>query len=302
MRQIFLQLLALFILLGIGAIARKRNIITADGIKSLSRIVIDVTMPAWVFAAIYKECSPGLLKMSYYLPLIGVMNVGVGYLMGLFASRITGFKDEKKGTLTYLFMINNYGFLPLPLVYGLYGDRGVLFLFLQNLGSNIFFWSFAIRVLNKKAAESPLKSVFNVGMIAMAAGIVISIIGVKMPGFIIDSVDLLGKSTIPLAMLTVGAVLVGIDFRSEFKKLYVPVLVAGRLIVYPLIIIGICSLFDFPKIVRDVVIITATMPSSSTTPVFTERYGGDTVLAGSGVFFTTIFSIVTIPVFLNVFI
>ena len=141
--------------------------------------------------------------------------------------------------------------------------------------------------------------IFNPGTIALTLGFLGVALGVKLPHIIDGAFGLIGGITIPLAMLVIGGILAGQKFHKRVAvKLIIP-LVLIRLLIIPALALGIGKLFSFPSLILGIFVLQAGMPSASTTPLFVQRYGGDPDLAGSGVFFTHLLSIVTVPFWIS---
>ncbi|MCD8155998.1 MAG: AEC family transporter, partial [Clostridiales bacterium] len=53
--------------------------------------------------------------------------------------------------------------------------------------------------------------------------------------------------------------------------------------------------FEMDELTRDILILTAGLPTSSAQSMITEQYHTNTTAAGRAVFLTTLFSLVTVP-------
>ncbi|MEA3369366.1 MAG: AEC family transporter [Candidatus Ratteibacteria bacterium] len=215
--------------------------------------------------------------------------------------------NPQKKTFLYLSSFTNCGFLAIPLALFLFGQEGVVRVVIFNLGFSVLIWTLGVSILRGGSAPfcrgtgGILKrcGIFNPGTIALALGFLGVALGVKLPYIIDGAFGLIGGITIPLAMLIIGGILAGQKFHKRISfKLIVP-LVLIRLLIIPALALGIGKLFSFPSPILGIFVLQAGMPSASTTPLFVQRYGGDPDLAGSGVFFTHLLSIVTVPFWIS---
>lgn len=301
----FIQVLSgvavLFVIILIGALSKLRGLITEDLITGLSKIVVVITLPFLYFYTLATESSLELIKSTYVLPLFAIFFVLIAYLIGFVTAGFLKLEGQKKSTFIYLATFTNCGFLAIPIAFALFGEEAVTQVVIFNIGFNLLYWTLGVWTLQEKAAQkNPLKNLLNSGTIALIAGLLIGIISLKLPKFFLDASKLIGDITIPLAMIVVGTI-IG-DWRrlkesSSFNVMASLVLI--RLVVAPMIAFMVLKYFDLPYMTKCIIMLQAAMPSASTTPLFTKRFGGDPHLASSGVFITTLISIITIPIFMS---
>ncbi|MBT6273074.1 MAG: AEC family transporter [Chromatiales bacterium] len=107
--------------------------------------------------------------------------------------------------------------------------------------------------------------------------------------------ELLGRAALPLGLLAVGAAL----NMNDLRHLGLPVVgtTIVKLIVMPLMMIGLCEWLDLPPIVAAVAIISACMPSSPSGYMVARNLNGDHVLMAGIITFQTAASLVTATLF-----
>ncbi|WIV12144.1 AEC family transporter [Proteiniborus sp. MB09-C3] len=143
--------------------------------------------------------------------------------------------------------------------------------------------------------NSGLKNFINPGIISVFIGLLVFISPVKLPNIIYSPLKLLGDTTTPLAMLVAGAMLADIKISEVLsnKKLYI--LAVIRLLIAPISMILIFSVFKVPDIVKGVLVTLTGMPSAVNTAIFATKYNSDSKLASQGVFITTLLNMLTAP-------
>ena len=299
--QILSKISVIFLLLLIGALARYRKLLTDQISNGLSRVVIVVTLPFLYFYTLATQCSRELLSRLWMLPVSAVCLVLVSYLFGRTISYFLRLEPARRNTFTYLSAFTNCGFLAIPIAFALFNKEGVLMVVIFNVGYSMLLWTLGVWTLSRttKADVHPLGNILNTGTIGLVAGLLIGVFSIKLPAFFLETSDILGQSTIPLALLVVGAILAGGGLKKRVSYRTIFSLVTCRLVVMPILALIVTGIFNIPHLIRAIIVLQAAMPSASTTPLFTQRFGGDHDLAASGVFFTTLFSIVTVPIFLS---
>jgi predicted permease len=301
--QILSKISILFFLLLIGALARYKKLLTAQATNDISIVVVVVTLPFLYFYTLATQCSKELLAKTWILPLAAIGLVFFSYLLGWLISSFFRLDKPCRNTFVYLIAFTNCGFLAIPVAFALFGQRGVIRVIMFNIGYSLLLWTLGVWTLSHftKKKINPLRSLLNTGTVALLLGLLVGSFSFKLPSFFLEASDILGKATIPLALLVVGAILAGGNLRRNIPYKVILSLVVCRLIVMPTLALAVTGLFsNLPHLIRAIIVLQAAMPSASTTPLFIRRFGGgDDELAASGVFFTTLFSIITVPVFLS---
>jgi hypothetical protein len=310
----FLQILSkisiLFMVLFVGGLARYKRILNEDSTKALANIVLVVTLPFLYFYSLATKFTMELLKTIWTLPLFAIGLVVVAYGIARAFSYFVNLDSSGKATFTYLATFTNCGFLAIPIANALYGPEGIIRIIFFNVGFNMLYWTLGVwtlrrsnpdLLLNNASIFSYSTNLINSGTIGLLCGIIAGLIALKIPNFILDSTNILGSATIPLALLVVGSIM----SKGELQKLRtykrsLVLIILCRLIIMPTLALFVTSLFDtLTPFSRAIIVLQSAMPSASTTPIFTTRFGGDSQLASCGVFATHICSIITIPIYMS---
>jgi predicted permease len=117
---------------------------------------------------------------------------------------------------------------------------------------------------------------------------------VELPYFIDYSIDKIGSTVSPISMIIVGAVLADVNIRKIFDKSVLFVAVV-RLILLPLMTIGIVSIFHLDATISGVALLLTAMPVGTTTALLAAKYQADVDFASKCVFVTTMLSLLTVP-------
>ncbi|MDD4736383.1 MAG: AEC family transporter [Kiritimatiellae bacterium] len=100
-----------------------------------------------------------------------------------------------------------------------------------------------------------------------------------------------GANTL-LVTLTIGVMLHFRDFRAVWLIVLLACVI--KLFLQPLFAFGQSTLFGFPPVWHQIVVLEASMPTAALSAVFAKRYGCDAELTSILVFTTFISSILTI--------
>jgi predicted permease len=324
-RIVLIKIAGMFLVIMAGWLARRMGSLKDEVTQALSRLVVDVAFPALVFTQMLRTVDAKVLEKSWLLPLLPFFIVFVAYLVGLALTPLFGGRDASGGiggtvqrnTVLFLIVSPNWVFLPLPIAEALYGGEGVRVVLLCNVGAQLALWSIGVWILHGKVSEALRNLATNIGLWATAGGIAVALAfpsmrdlgnlhsasssfgGVAMAA-VIDAISMVGSLTIPLSLLAIGAQLgaLPLSLRDLPPALWGTLI--ARLAVAPLATIAIGAAlsragFHLPDVTRQVVVLIASMPIALVCSVMAQRYGGDARLAAQGVFFSTFFSLVTVP-------
>jgi len=147
----------------------------------------------------------------------------------------------------------------------------------------------------------------NKGFVALLNPMTISIvIGVIFGLFKIPVIDVLGdivsslsSCVSPVSMLMTGIVLSSFPVLSLFKDYKSYIIVCMRLILMPLILVGICFLCSLKSMIP-MVLFMATMPTGLNTIIFAKNSGQSPELGARLAFLSHLFSIITLPIWLSI--
>jgi len=144
----FTAMMQIFLLGACGFFLIKRNFINQEGLRILSKLVIELILPVFIFSQFIQKFSFSLFKNWFFFPflsiIISLLGLGIGVIfLKIFKSPID--KHEKREFLSLL-MFQNSGYLPLILSATLL-PKGIaetmfIYIFLFLLGFNLAIWSF----------------------------------------------------------------------------------------------------------------------------------------------------------------
>lgn len=299
--SIFSRIGIIFIVLLVGILARRCRVLTKETTDGLCRIAIEVTLPFLYFYTLSTSLNRQLFFSILTLPLFAIVLTFASFLLSWLVSFRLKLTSQQRRSFMFLVTFPNYGFLAIPLVFALFGQEGLVRVFVFNLGITFLYWTLGVGILRGPTKGFKIfKSLANNAMAALILGLIVGITSFRLPQFILETSKLIGDATIPLALIVVGSILAQRDSRKPVPFKAVSTLVFCRLLLMPALAILFINVFDgLPRILAVIIVLQAAMPSASTTPILTKRFGGDAELAASGVFFTTLFSIITVPLFIS---
>ena len=152
---------------------------------------------------------------------------------------------------------------------------------------------------------SPEKIFLNPGIIAVLIGLIImsvpilggnlNAVPVRLSTVIEGVLNSVSALNVPLPMFVIGYGIISAGFKSGLKDLWTYVSIALRLIVYPLIAMGVLYLFGVRREMLIVAVTCIAAPVGATTSMFATKFSLDEALSVRLVTISTLLSIVTMP-------
>lgn len=295
-KNIFTQVAVLFIIILVGYFVRKKGLLDESSTSKLSSLVMNIFLPAMIITAMQiqfdKEMIPKILSLLFVsMVMFGVSTI-VAFCLKFFIKSYS-----KLGIFQYSLVFSNSGFMGYPVVEAVLGKGAIFYAAIFNLPFNFLCFTLGVYFLSKgnSNARFSIKSMINPSMIAVFIGLALFVTGTELPVFVNQPLELLGDVTTPISMIVIGSMLAGSSAMECFKRFDMYMLAILRLVAIPMLVFLVLRPFSFDSVVMAIPVVIAAMPSAANTAIMANEYGSDVSLASQAVFFTTLFSVVSIP-------
>ncbi|MEI3381898.1 MAG: AEC family transporter [Dorea sp.] len=285
----------MFLMMATGVFLRKKNIITLEGKKVLTDLVIDLILPCNIIASFCIEFSPEILKRCGQVFVISCL---IEVVCTFLATHIyKKFPKGKRMVLQYGTICSNAGFLGNPLTEGIYGSMGLLYASIYLIPQRIIMWSAGVSFFTESPDKKTLvkKVVTHPCIVACMIGIIVMGLQITLPDFLFDTINNIGKCTTAITMILIGAILSEADLKTMVTKTTAAFSLL-RLIIIPLMVFAGCLLTRMPMLVTGVSVVLAAMPAGTTTAILAVKYNGDEEFATKCVVLTTLLSMIMVPI------
>lgn len=289
------RLAGLFALASLGWVLVRRRLLDDSAMRSLAWIVVDITLPALIFAGITRLSLDGPAAVKLLIGGFAVSALGLAL-----AWPFSKLKNvEFKGTFLFSVAVANSSFLPLPLATALWGQAGTEACLIYILGNNVFLMSAGIGLfgLDRRGPKN-----IDISMLyrhpqsvaALLGGLFLGL-GWVLPAWGQESVHQLGQATIPMAMLATGGLLAASGRKMHENKGVLGLSLTLKLLALPaLMLLGLKTL-GIQGLLAGILLLQASMPSLASAAAYASRFKGDPVLAGNSSFWSSLAALGTIP-------
>ncbi|MDR1068250.1 MAG: AEC family transporter [Clostridiales Family XIII bacterium] len=181
--------------------------------------------------------------------------------------------------------------------YGINPDRGLRKLIARVLKTADPRVRLAKLRITSCGLASRVMKIFNPGFIGVIIGYALVEAGLKLPEALDLAMGYLGSLTVPLSLLVIGANLT--IFAKGIPKITLDeiVIMLGKFVISPLIMLGLLLAFGVSGLPFFVLILSSSMPCHMQTSILAQHYDVEGGYAAKLVGLSTLLSIVTIPAY-----
>lgn len=300
------SVLAILLMIGTGVFAAWKMGFNEQNSTALPRLVVGVTLPAYMISNIAANySSASLIAMAPGLA-VPFAALGLCYGLGFLVARLIGVPDRRRGTFTSMFALTNTIFIGLPVNLMLFGEKSTPYVLLFYIANTTLFWTIGVYGISRDGASGSagvftranFKRVFSPPLTSFLFAVFCVLAGIKLPALVLSVCNTVGSSTTPLSMIFIGIVLHSVDWRAIRLERSMLTLIAARFIVAPLVVIVLCRYLPLPLLMKQVFVIQASMPIMTQTAILAKTYNADYQYAAVMTSVTTLISLVTIPLYM----
>lgn len=298
------QMTVMFLMMAVGYLCYKKQILTEEVSKKVSAIVVNVANPCMILSSALTDQQMRGKELLQTLAIVALMYVFL-LVVAQLLPKILRIRKESRGAYAAMTVFANIGFMGFPVLAAMYGNGALLYGAVFQIPFNILIYTYGVAVLTRRPdacgkAELDrieiLKKIFNIGVIACIAAMLIYFLRIPIPSFLQAFITNLGYLTAPLSMMIIGASLAQMPLKELFldKKLLLFSMV--KLLILPAVWMLMVNRVAEQEILRGVCLVMMATPAGSMTAMLAQQYGGDYETASRGVALTTVLSVITMPV------
>lgn len=292
--MVSLQLM-LFLLIIAGVLIKKAGLISEEGQKTLSDLLLNAILPCNIVHSFM-----GGLKISQEFVinclLMLLFSIGI-QMVCVLGSKVlfTKFPHEQKSVLSYGLICSNSGFIGLPIAEAIFGSISVTYTSIFQIPLRFSMWTAGLSLFTTVSRKDALKKLAtHPCIIAVFLGLLLMLVPIPVPAVLDNTITAISKCTTPISMFVIGAILADVPIRSLFR---LPVLYYAflRLLAVPLLVYAALLPFSIDPLLVNICVLMAGCPAGCTVPILADKYHCDAAFASQITFTSTLLSIVTLP-------
>jgi len=292
-----LQLQGTLVLLMVaGLVCRRLGMLNDDARRGLNDLCMDVIIPCnMIKAGMSGALGPDTIRICALLLLAGAVQIALVTLGNRYI--FNRCPEAHRRVMQYCTIAAMSGFFGNPIAEFLYGAEGVIYVSVFLIPMRFAMWSVGVAYFasgSMPPRELAKKTITNPGMIGAAVCVLFMLTQWKLPYLLAQPIELLGSCNTPMVMLLIGTFLGDLDLRTVWER-DVCYLSAVRLLAIPALAWGLGWALGLRGMALSVSVFMSGAPAGATAPIFAERYHGDTTFAAKCIVFSTLFSLLTMP-------
>lgn len=221
--------ITILVLLLVGAGMRRWDMVTPEGARQMTGLVLNVSLPPLIFVTLASEVTPQELGQAPLLVAMGVVGPMTGYVLSAAIGRLLLLPVNQRATFQTAVAVTNTAFIGYPLCEALLGSRGLLYAVLYDVGLTAVMSTFSIWLLSRASQRGIDRRSVSAGRVLSAGRLLSAVVdggwggllgtpmtwalvlgaawgalGWPTPNWLLLPLRTLGQCTTPLALLTVG--------------------------------------------------------------------------------------------------
>jgi len=292
------QVFTLFAFALAGYIVSKLRIVKAEHTQILSGLLVYVFSTCNVFNTFTKNFNVEYISARWHIILISTVVTIILAIAARFATKFMSKEQYEQQVFEYSLVVPNVSYMGYALCESLMGLAALLDMVVYALPINIYIYTRGYSMLTKRSMS--MKKLLNAFTVSMLIGAAVGMSGIRVPTVLMNIVEKSNSCMAPVSMLLMGITISEFKLRdlvSDKRAYLVSIL---RLLVLPIAIGGVLSLFCPTAIVQVAVLLFA-MPCGLNTIVFPKIVGERCDMGASLATISNVLACGTIPLVLTLF-
>jgi predicted permease len=298
-----LTLISPLIIVGfLGFILAKNNWFNKSQVYTLSKFTFNIAIPAFLFQQLANADMSTInfnIYSAFYLPLLLVY--GLAWAINYYFHQYL--KRDLPASAVYAFgaSYSNNVIVGMPIALMVLGEQVLPTIFLViSLHSALLIGITSVLAVNIAQFNWLIflkQTFYNPLLIAITGGFIINLMAIKLPVIVNNSLLLLGKPAITLALFLLGASLAFYKIRNEVKFIVTASLI--KLILLPsLILLASHFVFQFSALTTMTLVILSASPTGVNAYLIAKQHKRHQETIAGIVVISTLISIVSIPLWI----
>jgi malonate transporter len=273
--------------------------------EALIRFAYNIAMPALLIVTIAQEPGHSLINWRFLVAFGGGSLLCFALVLGIMSIRVS--RSLASRTMHGMAAsMTNTGFVALPILQAIYGQRAVLPAAIATLFIAVVMFPTAVILLelderdaggSRAAPMATVKHiVLNPMVLSTLIGMLWSVLGLRMPGPVVTYLDIFADALTPCALFAIGLGLSIDGLRANIGRS--SLLSAVKLVIMPLIVYGLSVSLGLDPLYTIAAVICAAVPTAKTVYILAGEYRCEEMTVASTISMTTLVSIISLVIWM----
>ncbi|SFL57757.1 AEC family transporter [Pelosinus propionicus] len=207
MNNVHEQFLLSLLIIILGYVFKRINLISEQDGQCLSRLIFNITLPALIISTF------NTIIIDFSLILITIIGIVYGIFMAILGVIVFKNEDRKvRGMLSMLIPSFNIGLFAYPLVEAIWGHEGIKYFGMFDVGNSIVVFGvtyifasyFSSENADIKVANISRKLLKSVPLLSYIIVFSLAVSDLHFPKIVLDCTKILARANMPLSLLLLG--------------------------------------------------------------------------------------------------
>jgi predicted permease len=235
------QIFVFAILMAIGFLAAKANVLTKDVLNALSKLIVVILLPALIFSIM---ADSGVTIGEFFIGGSFALGVALCYTLlittGFVMVRALKLEGKPANIFLSLATFGNMGFMGIPLLLGIFSDPVTrVSISIYTVIDMALLWTFGVYLCSRHRENAnpaaALKNMINPTTVALLVGFIVMAFQVSVPDVLMNTISGVGNTSKSLTLIYLGGVLAFISPGKIVRKPNIFVLTAVKMLALPII-------------------------------------------------------------------
>ena len=270
--------------------------------KSIADLILKIALPASIFVSVLKFITREQLASFFGISLYPLITVILGYLVAWGTVVLFNVPVGRRGIMLNTFVNANTVFMGLPLNLSLFGEEAMPYFLVYYVINTLSIFTVGTYFVSidrpdgNKNKGIQWESLFSPPLIAFLVALALVALGIPIPIFATNSINMVGSLVTPLSLMYIGINLQQSGLGTIRLDRDTVLALAGRFILFPFLMVLVLLLGGADNtLLQETFIIQSTIPTIVIMPILAAEADGDVDFATNVVTMTTIVYLVVLP-------
>ena len=293
------QVIIFMMIMVVGFIVFKVRALPESVLPAISIFFTKVVVTAIIFFNTVNGATREEMISTFFLT--GIVAVTYAVLICITRSlpKILKLTGDRAKIFPITFTFGNVGFIGIPLLLTVFGQRAMVFVNMFAVVDLITFWTYGYSQTfpaghKFKLSVSTFKKMLNPPLIAIVLSVVLIFLGVRMPRIVNNALETVANAGMALPFIYVGGMIATMTDSSLFKRFEIYIGILIKMLIFPILIFIIMTALNIDREIAIATSILFGLPTMAVVPMLAGANGSDEKYTTFIVLVTTIASLFTL--------
>lgn len=220
-----------------GVILIRTRVMNRENLEVISKFVIKLALPVMIFI----NTVNGVERKTLFHSLSIFLIAGIMYICLFLLSYISGIFFHLHGNHRQLYstmsVFGNVGFMGIPIVTSIYPENGMLYICVFTIIDQLMLWTAGVRLTSGTDSQKnrfDFRKLINPVTVSIFLAVICVLTGIRLPEVLNNSLQKIGQTATPLALIYLGGVFACIDVLKNIRRLDYYGIVILKMLLFPL--------------------------------------------------------------------